>query len=160
MLAAQSAGQFRWTKCECDRSLRSSKTHAGTEQTTLSRLSLADRAWETDDDESLMPGTQITNKTHKDTHTHQIHAHTHTHSAPLSYSSVLSHLQRGVFLRAISDFVLTETDGGIERGMAQQQRRRKLPPPFTLLRDDINSLCWPLYFAVGLSLSLYFPITT
>lgn len=89
-----------------------------------------------------------------------MHAHTHTRSAPLSYSSVLSHLQRGVFHRAISDFVLTETDGGIERGMAQQQRRKKLHSPFTLLRDDINSLCWPLYFAVGLSLSLYFPITT
>ena len=82
VLAAQSAGQIRWTKCECDRSLRSSKTHAGTEQTTLSRLSLADRAWETDDDESLMPSTQITNKTHRDTHTHThtpdacTHAHT------------------------------------------------------------------------------------
>ena len=88
VLAAQSAGQIRWTKCECDRSLRSSKTHAGTEQTTLSRLSLADRAWETDDDESLMPGTQITNKTHRDTHTHtHTHTrcmHTRTHIQPLS----------------------------------------------------------------------------
>lgn len=87
VLAAQSAGQFRWTKCECDRSLRSSKTHAGTEQTTLSRLSLADRAWETDDDESLMPGTQITNKTHKDTHTRCMHTRTHVQPLSLTHPS-------------------------------------------------------------------------
>jgi len=51
-------------------------THAGREQTTLS--SLADRAWETDDDESLMLGTQITNKTQIHTHTSEACTYTHT----------------------------------------------------------------------------------
>lgn len=60
---------------KCDHTSRSNRTHAGTQQTTLSRLSLADRAWETDDDESLMLGTQITNKTQAHTPTHK-RAHT------------------------------------------------------------------------------------
>lgn len=111
-------------------------THAGTEQTTLYRLSLADRAWETDDDESLMLGTQITNKTHKRANTHapdartHTRAHTRTHLSPLSYSSVLSHLQRGVFLCAITDFVVAETDGGIERGIAHRTEEQKSPSAF------------------------------
>lgn len=60
---------------KCDHTSRFNRTHAGTQQTTFSRLSLADRAWETDDDESLMLGTQITNKTQAHTSTHK-RAHT------------------------------------------------------------------------------------
>ncbi len=79
-------------------------------------------------------------------HTSASQMHAHTHLSPFSYSSVLSHLQRGVFLCAIPDFVVTETDGGIERGMAQQQKRRNLPLPFTLVWNNINSHCWPVFF--------------
>lgn len=128
------AGQSHWTESTCDRTLSSHMTTHTLAQSKQhsTRLSLADRAWETNDDESLMLGTQITNKTHKhtNTHTHTTDAHMHarkhthmragTHLSLLSYSSVLSHLQRGVFLCAITDFVVTETDGGIERGTAHQ----------------------------------------
>lgn len=78
-----------------DHNLRSNETHAGTQQTTLSRLSLADRAWETDDDESLMLSTPITNKTRARTHTHHMHADTHL--GPLSCSSALSHFTAWCF---------------------------------------------------------------
>lgn len=71
-------------KRKCDHNLRSNETHAGTQQTTLSRLSLADRAWETDDDESLMLSTPITNKTHRRTHTRTrcVRTHIYVRSLP------------------------------------------------------------------------------
>lgn len=136
--AVRSPRRFRWHEGKCEPNLRSNKRYAGTQKTTLSPLSLADRAWETDGDESLMLGTQITNKTHTHTDTQADQIHAGTHLSPLPYSSVLSHIQHSVFLCAISDFVVTETDGGIERGMAHQQKGINLPLAFTFVENNMK----------------------
>lgn len=52
------------------------------------------------------------------------------HLSPLSYSSVLSHFLRDVFPCAISDSVVTETDGGIARGNNSAAEQEKSPSAF------------------------------
>lgn len=58
--------------------------------------------------------------------------HAGAHLSPPWHSSSPPYLQRGVFLCVIGGSVLTETDGGTERGPARSRQWRSLPPLFWL----------------------------
>lgn len=101
-------------------------------------LGLADRAWETDDNGSLMLCTQITHKNNPDSWMPR-------HLSLFSYSSILSYLQCGDFSLCNHWFLWWQRQMERLRGKwpNQLKKRGNIPLCFYInLRLDMNSYRW------------------